>query len=209
MRAQQPVSFKGPDSPRPVTRQGRVQALVGRRLKAGGECGKVTQRLHTRVRNQRACLRLLQERQASLGVADGICQPRHITEVAVTAPELYDSWPAGGGDQIRRGRDIGQHRPGLHRCQLVGVADQDQPGGVSDCLQQPRHQRDRHHGGLVHDHHFEGQRIERVVGAFSPAWDHADDPVQRPRGQCRPLRVLESVPHRGLQAGGRFAGGGR
>ena len=48
---------------------------------------------------------------------------------------------------------VGEHRTRLDRGELVGVADQHQPGVGAHRLEQPGHHRQRHHRGLVdHDH---------------------------------------------------------
>ena len=71
---------------------------------------------------------------------------------------------AQGGDPYVGARtqaldQVGQHRAGLDRGQLVGVADQEQPGVGTHRLEQAGHHRERHHRGLV-DH----DDVVRVAG---------------------------------------------
>ena len=58
--------------------------------------------------------------------------------------------------------DICQHRPGVDRRQLIGVADQDQPGGRPQRRQQGGHQIERNHRHLIDDDHIMGQRVQFI-----------------------------------------------
>ena len=84
-----------------------------------------------------------------------------------------------------------------------GVADQDQTRLGSHRLDQPRHQRQRHHRGLVDDHHVVREAVgavvrEAAVASRSPA----EQPMERRRSRADGL-LVDGL----LQAGGRFAGG--
>ena len=80
-----------------------------------------------------------------------------------------------------RGRtdDVAEDGAGLDRGQLLGVADQDQAGVGADRLEQAGHERERDHGGLVHDDHVVGQPVQPVVAeAGAIARVEAQQPVQ-------------------------------
>ena len=59
--------------------------------------------------------------------------------------------------------EVGEHRPGLDRGELVGVADQDQPGLGPHRLEQPGHHRQRDHRGLVDHDDVVRQPVVAVV----------------------------------------------
>ena len=72
--------------------------------------------------------------------------------------------PAPIMSRPRRGRRCRRARRRPRPTRAAGVADQDQPGVGPDRLDQPRHQRQRHHRGLVDDHDVVGQAVERGRG---------------------------------------------
>ena len=111
--------------------------------------------------------------------------------------------------------DVGQDSTGFHRGELVGVADQDQPGRGAYGLQQPGGHGQRHHGHLVDDDDV----VRQLVGGMVPepplaGRQPAQEPVQGGRAQGPepvPVAGLELVgcgADRLLQARGRLAGGG-
>jgi hypothetical protein len=55
--------------------------------------------------------------------------------------------------------DVAEHGAGLHRDELLGVADQHQAGRRADRLEQAGHERQRHHRGLVDDDHLVGELV--------------------------------------------------
>ena len=118
------------------------------------------------------------------------------------------------GGVTRRSRqgagDVGQHRSGLHRRELVRVTDQDQPGVGSDRLQQPRHQGQRHHGHLVDHHHVVRQPVVRVVAEPpAAAGQPAEQPVQGDGGEVGdPRHVLGIEPVAGVGQSLRQPSGG-
>ncbi len=78
---------------------------------------------------------------------------------------------------------VAEHRSGLDGGELVGVADQDQLGVGAHCFQQPGHQRQRDHRGLVDDDEVVGEVVvpvvpETAVRVGSPA-------EQAVQGRCR------------------------
>ena len=78
--------------------------------------------------------------------------------------------------------DVAEHRAGLDRRELAGIADQDEPGVGPHRLDQPGHQRQRHHRGLVDDHDVVRQPVAAVVAeAAVAAGPPAEQPVQRRR----------------------------
>ena len=97
---------------------------------------------------------------------------------------------------------------------MLGVADQDEPSPGPDGLDQPGHQRQRHHRRLIDDHDVVRQPVVPVVPeASAGVGTSAEQPVQRRRVQvAEPVAVLggqgrDRVPDRFLQPGRRFAGG--
>ena len=91
--------------------------------------------------------------------------------------------------------EVAEHRAGLDRRELVRVADQHQPGVRAHRLEQPGHQRQRHHRRLVDDDHVVGQPVVPVVPepaaarAASPAAGAGSRPVRaRSVGAGRPRR---------------------
>jgi hypothetical protein len=67
-------------------------------------------------------------------------------------PELDQAPSQAGVGGAGRSRNIGKHRPGLDRRQLIGVADQHQACARAYGIEQPRHHRERDHRHLIHDH---------------------------------------------------------
>ena len=108
--------------------------------------------------------------------------------------------------------------PGLDRGELVGVADQHQPGVGADRLEQPRHHRQRHHRGLVDHDHVVGQPVGRGragTGRGCRVASRAAGAGSRRAGRRAALvgRVLEGAVvgvdrllHRFLEPRGRLAG---
>ena len=191
----------------------RVQrARLGQQaLAQGGECRRV--------------LRV----EASYAVGPGVQAAQHLLGVPVAQrlgqrTDLRAIAPGGGepGDRGRRpcGQppdQVGEHRSGLDRRQLVGVADQHQPRIGAHRLQQPRHHRERDHRGLVDHDDVVGQGVAAVVpeagrGVRAPA----QQTVHRRRGeplQAPPVLGVETRPgsllrlaDRLQQPGGRLAG---
>ena len=116
---------------------------------------------------------------------------------------------AGSGARPHRpGHEVGEHRAGVDRGELVGVADQHQPGVRADRLEQPRHHRQRHHRGLVDDHDVVGQPVGRVVpeaGRGCRAASRAAGAASSPSGRAA-ARAVGLLAHRLLQPGGGLAG---
>ena len=79
-----------------------------------------------------------------------------------TAAELLPGRRAHAEPARGRADDVAEHGAGLDRGQLLGVADEDQAGVGADRLEQPGHQRERHHGGLVDHDDVVGQPVEAV-----------------------------------------------
>ena len=59
--------------------------------------------------------------------------------------------------------EVAEDGAGLDGGELVGVADEDEPGPLAQRLEQPGHHRQRHHRGLVDDDDLDGQPVARVV----------------------------------------------
>ena len=120
------------------------------------------------------------------------------------------------GRALEAGDEVGEHGTGLDRRQLVGVADQHQPGVGAHRLEQPGHHRQRDHRGLVDDDHVVGQPVGAVVAEPDAAvGSPAQQPVQRRGLQARQAVAVGGVrqagrrlPHGLLQPGGRLAGRG-
>ncbi|MPM65913.1 hypothetical protein SDC9_112817 [bioreactor metagenome] len=114
--------------------------------------------------------------------------------------------------------DVGEHRARLHRGELVGVADEQQPGVRPGGLQQPGHQRQRDHRHLVHHDQVVRQRPQTVVreprrAVAPPAQQPVDRGGVQPPEPVHHLRI--DLPHRGqgvldrlAHPGGRLAGRG-
>ncbi len=90
-----------------------------------------------------------------------------------------------------RADQIAEHGAGLDRRQLLGVPDQDQPGLGPHRGEQPGHQRERDHRGLVDHHHVVGQVRP---GAGPGARARRIPPEQAV--QCRPPQPEEDGAHR-------------
>ena len=149
--------------------------------------------------------------------------PRWIAaaRAAIAPPKRYTrrstTIPSCSGELIglvgRRADDVAEHRPGLHRGELVGVADEDEAGVGSHRLDELGHQRQRHHRGLVDDDDVVGQPVVAVVAeAAAVARLASEQAVQRRRRQCRqasPHRLVDGHrrrlgAHRLLEPGGRL-----
>ncbi len=112
-------------------------------------------------------------------VPPGALEPDHTAPVVV-GPASINPTPVNPErvDAERTG-DVGQHGAGLHRGELVGIADQHQPSVRTNGLQQPGHHGQRHHRHLVDHDHVVRQPVAGVVteptaGAGQPA----EQPVQ-------------------------------
>ena len=92
-------------------------------------------------------------------------------------PQIGFADRAGKGVALPGVADVGQHRAGFDRGELVRVAEQDQPGFGSEGPHQPRHQRQRHHRTFIDDHEVEGERIPGVVFRPVRQWRGTDQPV--------------------------------
>ena len=76
--------------------------------------------------------------------------------------------------------DVAEHGAGLDRRELARVADEDQARVRAHRLDQPGHQRQRHHRGLVDDHDVVRQPVAAVVAeAAVAARAPAEQAVQR------------------------------
>ena len=95
----------------------------------------------------------------------------------------------------RRTDDVAQDGSDLDRGELVRVADEHELGVVADRLDEPHHQRKRHHRGLIDDHQVMGEAVARVV-AEAPAGKPAEQPVDRRGAHAAADRLLQSC--RGL-----------
>ena len=88
--------------------------------------------------------------------------------------------------------DVAEHRARLDRRELPRIPDEDEPGVRPHGLDEPRHERQRHHRGLVHDHDVVRQPVQPVVAEAALAvGPPAEQAVQRRRSQREQLR-----PHR-------------
>ena len=99
--------------------------------------------------------------------------------------------------------EVGQHGPGLNRRQLVGVAHQQQPAVGPYGFEQPGHQRQRHHRGLVDDDHVVRQPVLPVVAEprrVVPA--PLQQPVQSRGGQLGQSVTVDGVEFGDLQVYG-------
>ena len=65
--------------------------------------------------------------------------------------------------------DVAEHGARLDRRQLARIADQDQPRGAAQGLDQARHQRQRHHRGLIDDHDVVREALVAVVAKAAVA----------------------------------------
>jgi hypothetical protein len=101
-----------------------------------------------------------------------------------------------GADAITAGtQDRAEHVAGLHRRQLVGIAEQDQPRAAGDRVDQLGHHRQIDHRGFVDHHHVHRQRIVGVVAEARRIRDHAEQAMQggAGTGQCRAQRRVHAV----------------
>ena len=127
------------------------------------------------------------QRGVGVAVADRAGQRRDPAAEAVHAVE-HD-------DPVARGRpdDVAEHRAGLDRGELAGVADEHEPRVGPHRLDEPRHQRQRDHRGLVDDDHVVREPVAAVVAeAAVAAAAAAEQPVQR-RGVEREQRGAHVV----------------
>ena len=115
---------------------------------------------------------------------------------------------AGGGE------DRGQHVAGLHRRQLVRIAEQHQLAAIGDRLDQLAHHRQVDHRGLVHHHDVQWQRVVGVVAEVGAAGHRAEQAVQglglvgHGRQQCRVHAAVLTQPRaRAAQTFGHAVGG--
>ena len=96
---------------------------------------------------------------------------------------------------------VTQHGPGLHRGQLVLVAQQHQAGRGRQGVEQGGHHLQVHHGGLVHDEHVHIQRPARMVAEMPGAGVRAQQGMQgarAPHALHQPVQV-QGVAQLGLQ----------
>ncbi len=104
-----------------------------------------------------------------------------------------------------RADDVGEHDAGLDRGELSRIANEDQAGVASHGLDEPCHQRQRDHRGLVDDHHVVREAVVAVVSepgvAPGPGPEQA---VQGRGGQTQQQlsdRLGDREPHRLLVDG--------
>ncbi len=110
---------------------------------------------------------------------------------AMTVLEHHDPACEGAGRRPRRRRpdDLAEHGSRLHARQLEGVAHEDQRGIGTDSVEQPGHERQRHHRRLVHYHEVVGQPVE-AVEAGAPGRADPEQSVERP-GSCGAHRLRD------------------
>src|SRR5439155_19384865 len=78
--------------------------------------------------------------------------------------------------------DVTKHGARLDRGKLPGVAYKNEPGVLADRFDEPGHERERDHRGLVHDHHVMRQPLAAVMAEAAVAVRApAEKPVQRRR----------------------------
>ena len=140
--------------------------------------------------------------------ADGVRERVDPGAVAVDVLEHDDALSPGP-------HDVPEHRAGLDRGQLARVADQHEPRLGPHGLDQPRHQRERDHRGLVDDHDVVRQPVAAVVPEAAVAvGPPAEQAVQR-RGVEREQALADAGRdvepcrlgvHRLLEPRGRLAG---
>ena len=109
-----------------------------------------------------------------LGDGRVLGEPVHLRELDEVVGQGRALDP-GGGD------DVGQHGARLDADQLIGIADQHEPGIGTDGRQQRGHQRQVDHGDLVDD---DDVVLERVLGAGTET-DTRDGPQQSVDGARR------------------------
>ena len=80
--------------------------------------------------------------------------------------------------RVGGGEDAGEHVASFHRGQLVGVAEEDEACAVGHGFDQLGHQRQVDHGGFVHHHHVERQRVVGVVAEAGAVGEGAEQAVQ-------------------------------
>ena len=78
--------------------------------------------------------------------------------------------------------EIPQHRAGLHRGELVLVAQEDQARTGRQGLQQGRHHFQMDHGRLVHDQHIQLQRMGRIGAEGARVRPRTEQGMQGARG---------------------------
>ncbi len=145
--------------------------------------------------------------------------------VHIAGRQLQPGYLAQPGGRLRRvmpavgpRAQLAQHRPGLHRGELVAIAQQHQPRMGRHRGHQAGHQLQIHHRGLVHHQHIHRQRIARIVAeapGIGPRTQQAvqRDDLARDRGAqalatgeaFQPQRVHRSRD-RGVQPCGGLAG---
>ena len=160
-----------------------------------------------------------EKRQGALGIArvdpPGEFFDAALGRKAVVAREMNHRGRGVDGLAPGPSPDIAEHRPRLHRGQLVAIAQQDQPGIPGQRLHQPGHQGEVDHGGLVdeQDIEFEGVvgAVTKTIGRPSAAPEAA---VNRGgRGGHAGLHGVGTIQglktplHRALEMGGRLARG--
>jgi hypothetical protein len=118
------------------------------------------------------------------------------------------------GRSLEAGDDVGEHSAGLDGRELAGIADEHQPGGVAQRLEQPGHLDQRDHRDLVDHHDVVGQRVVPAVPeAGAAVGPPAEQPVHRAGGDAGDPRPVARVGEHGrlpgdglLEPGGRLAG---
>ena len=111
----------------------------------------------------------------------------------------------------RRPDDVAEHGAGLDRGQLAGIADEHEPRVGPHRLDEARHQRQRHHRGLVDDDDVVREAVGAIVAkAAVAAGPPAEQAVQRRRVQREQLladggleRQLRGLGVHGLLEPGR------
>ena len=143
--------------------------MLGRRGRVAGErrlSHGTRDRLDDRTPRggaERHRLIALESPSGGLGVAGphrgGEFGDRRTVAEAVVGGEFGDT-RRGGAD---RGDEVGEHRTGLDARQLVGISDEDHPGGTAEGVEERCRQRERHHRRLIDDDDVVVQRIGSVM----------------------------------------------
>ena len=226
VRAQQAVLLERRERALDVTRRGERRRARCRVDDVGAQTGVVVGEL-----DLGRAARQHRQRRVGVAVAHGDRERRDGAAEAAAARQPHDAAPeagplarrerglggvVGGGqvgadEALERGVDgrrdgardeVGEHRAGVDRGQLVGVADEHQSGVGTQRLEQPCGHRQRHHRRLVDDDHVVRQPVVGVVPeAGAAVGAPAEQPVQRHRRQRQPL-----LGHLLLQPRGRLAG---
>ena len=209
MRAQQPMFVQGRQGRRAVSQHGRPPEL--QRLRDEDSPQAVGGLVGVHPLDVVTAGRQYLESAVGVIVADRLRERTDRLTETVGCDQPRDR---GVGDDGQPVHQIGQHRPCLHRGELIGITHQQEPGVRPNRFEQSRHHRQRHHRCLVDDDHIVRQPVLPVVPEPRRGVGlAAEQPMHRGGAQSlQPLAIhhrqlVDLELHGLLQPGGGFAGG--